>query len=244
MGIKVKRNGFALPLHLYQLLSWALTLFDLTSISIVFLKHKKFLPLSIIYYLLQALVVILAGYLTASDPTDLSKTSQDNPEDSIINYCSICTLNVSSTSKHCGQCNRCVENFDHHCKLLNNCVGKTNYKFFVGLIIIYLLLNTEIILFSSAIFSEFYNKEKFGEIVISMILIVKCTILVLADGALIGLHAFLRWNNMTTYEYIIQKRNRSAEREKSLKTKENGSPQSKDINKTVPNTTVLNEFFN
>jgi hypothetical protein len=53
--------------------------------------------------------------------------------------CSVCESYVESHTKHCGQCNRCCEEFDHHCNWLNNCVGKTNYKSFFALIIVFWL---------------------------------------------------------------------------------------------------------
>lgn len=135
--------------------------------------------------------------------------------------CTICDSPVNTNSKHCGHCNRCVSNFDHHCKWLNNCIGEYNYKLFlgciysleacaiiscglctyagVGVIIEDESINTEILYFMS------------DDALATLILIVAGfnLIIAIANGNLIGLHIWLKYKGMTTYEYIISMRNNS-----------------------------------
>lgn len=135
--------------------------------------------------------------------------------------CTICDSPVSATSKHCGYCNRCVDKFDHHCKWLNNCIGEYNYKLFLACI--YSLEACSIISFSictyvgvgilvqddsvNTEFIEFISRE----IIAALILIVSGANLAIsiANGNLIGLHIWLKYKGMTTYEYILSIRNSS-----------------------------------
>ncbi|XP_067305618.1 palmitoyltransferase ZDHHC11 isoform X2 [Pseudorasbora parva] len=45
-------------------------------------------------------------------------------------HCTLCEVDVGPKAKHCSTCNKCIADFDHHCKWLNNCVGGRNYWFF------------------------------------------------------------------------------------------------------------------
>ncbi|XP_051575303.1 palmitoyltransferase ZDHHC11 [Myxocyprinus asiaticus] len=45
-------------------------------------------------------------------------------------HCSLCEVDVGPKAKHCSNCNKCIADFDHHCKWLNNCVGRRNYWLF------------------------------------------------------------------------------------------------------------------
>jgi palmitoyltransferase len=240
---KVKKNGFSTPLHTYQILSWALTLFDIIIISILYQKLHQFIPYCILYYLLQSVVIILTIYLTASDPTDISQSQNSNNDDPNVLYCSVCVKNVYKTSKHCGYCNRCVENFDHHCKILNNCIGKSNYRAFIWLIVGAMLLNVVVLAYSLEVLRCFRGKSRVL-VGFSGCLVVKSSGIVIFNGYLIGLHMFLKRKKMTTYEYIVSIRSQDTDRNRKFRIKHDTSFYSREItNQTVPSITP-NDFFN
>ncbi|KAF4547667.1 DHHC palmitoyltransferase-like protein 2 [Elsinoe fawcettii] len=49
--------------------------------------------------------------------------------------CSTCQLPKPARSKHCSLCNRCVSRCDHHCPWVNACLGRTNYRYFLYLLL-------------------------------------------------------------------------------------------------------------
>lgn len=55
-------------------------------------------------------------------------------------YCLICQVFKPDRTHHCSICNICVLNMDHHCPWINNCIGFYNRKFFVQLLIYFLLI--------------------------------------------------------------------------------------------------------
>lgn len=132
--------------------------------------------------------------------------------------CTICDTPVSTNSKHCGQCNRCVNNFDHHCKWLNNCIGEDNYKLFLGCIYsleacsviscaICSYVGIGIIVQDSSIEIEqlqFISSEALAALI--LFAAGSNLAICIANGNLIGLHIWLRYKEMTTYEYIISMR--------------------------------------
>ena len=133
--------------------------------------------------------------------------------------CTICDSPVNTNSKHCGHCNRCVNNFDHHCKWLNNCIGEFNYKLFLGCIYsleacaiiscaactyagVGVIIKDETI--DSEILLHFMSEEALATLI--LVAAVSNLIIAIANGNLVGLHIWLKYKGMTTYEYIISMR--------------------------------------
>lgn len=54
-------------------------------------------------------------------------------------YCLLCQVFKPDRTHHCSICNICVLNMDHHCPWINNCIGFYNRKFFIQLLIYFLL---------------------------------------------------------------------------------------------------------
>ena len=204
---KVRRRGFSCPLHPYQLTSWIATLLTIAGVSVIFERYTEGYILPIIYYLLQTVVIILAALVTGIDPSDKFFLEKD-AQLSSIGYCSICNTNVHPSSKHCGNCNRCVKRFDHHCKMLNNCIGATNYRLFLSLIVMVLLQEITLALYSSFMLYVWILSGSKGYSIISGLLLGESVGVCIGDGYLISLHTYLQIRGITTYEYIIENRNK------------------------------------
>nr|XP_022336565.1 protein S-acyltransferase 18-like [Crassostrea virginica] len=153
-------------------------------------------------------------------------------------HCYICETDVASKSKHCSACNKCVLEFDHHCKWLNNCVGGKNYRWFLAVLVTGMLGVLSVLLVALVEFVAYYSDKDDGEILqpyrdskenITISAEFKICYEVVADEgflALVGLtavflllalgllihlfafHCYLMYNQMTTYEYIVQQRER------------------------------------
>lgn len=138
-------------------------------------------------------------------------------------HCSLCNVKISMHSKHCRICNKCVDGFDHHCRWLNNCIGKRNYLTF------FLLLGAALFMFILQwsiglwiLVRRLLNGRDFERLIVLKLgrsfpstvylsVLVSCTVWTMVAtyfvGQLTSFHVFLIRKGMTTYEYIMSKRN-------------------------------------
>jgi DHHC palmitoyltransferase len=238
MERKVKRKGFHPPYHPLQVLSWVATILNLITVGLVFVPYSKAYEFWILFYSLQTIVVILTLIICFTDPTDPVSIGKSKPADSsIVATCSICSTNVSPNSKHCGQCNRCVSGFDHHCKWLNTCIGESNYKLFILLLVSVFIQAFVLFFYSIAMLILFIQHSSPGMIVICCILILESIIVVVGDTNLIGLHAYLKYRGLTTFEFILEQRKKLKKINdlRSIRTLDNPSkPGELDFTRTFP----------
>ncbi|TGZ75329.1 hypothetical protein CRM22_000435 [Opisthorchis felineus] len=261
-------NGWTLPLHPLQCLSWlAAALFSLA-------YYVVFVPAAISdlqVYLIIINAVLISSYVfftiiavTINPAEKQVRVKQgrkgrkmptlDPAHSHVIEnfYCNLCELPISSSrTKHCKCCNKCVSNFDHHCKWLNNCVGSRNYTYFIGI-----LMSASMSLTLSVVLATFYSIAYFtdlshgywmqgyrdywiifpqgsiehlnklksnGEIFkifnqpipgdVYVGLMITIGLLILATDLLLlhllFFHAYLFARKMTTYEFIVSKRQKS-----------------------------------
>ncbi|NXS96514.1 ZDHC1 palmitoyltransferase, partial [Jacana jacana] len=168
---RARRNGWSLPLHIFQITAWWLYLFfALVGFGILVpLLPRHWLPAG---YICPGACFIyhLVVHLTAVsiDPADANvrekkylgplATFNRNQHSHVIenHHCNVCDVDVSTTSKHCGTCNKCVCGFDHHCKWLNNCVGERNYWLFVNSVLSAILGLSILLLVACYVFVQFF----------------------------------------------------------------------------------------
>ena len=229
----MKKNGFGLPLNGFQISTWITTFLlgvVFYGLMLPVLSYDALVIQAVLYSLLLILTLYFGFIATYIDPTDEAvyqerrARERSEPLDfsKYSKICRMCNTHVKLKSKHCGECNRCVDNFDHHCKWLNNCIGNKNYSQFFILITslelltidqtslgIYILSgcfnNTSIRAKVEELYGlNDYNSPAYGAVVLTITLMSFTILISLAH--LIILHVWLRLKKMTTYEYIIQLR--------------------------------------
>ncbi|EHH62065.1 hypothetical protein EGM_20252, partial [Macaca fascicularis] len=139
-------NGWSLPLHYFQVVTWAVFLGLSSATFGIFIPLLPHVWKYIAYVVTGRIFFFyLIVHLIASciDPADfnvrlMKNYSQPMPifdrskHAHVIQnqFCHLCKVTVNKKTKHCISCNKCVSGFDHHCKWINNCVGSRNYCFF------------------------------------------------------------------------------------------------------------------
>lgn len=227
----MKRHGLSGPLDPLQVCAW-LTLLALP--TGFYLLHLPFLerPLQIVsgvlftsFLVLTLLFGAICTLTDSSDPTVQAERlalSKNQAFDSsrFSKQCPICETHVLEKTKHCMQCNRCTVDFDHHCKWLNNCIGKSNYRYFLYLIaFLELMMMVSISAGISTTDQIFASQDLQGEVrdlfntdsilwyYITSITVTSIAALVFGlNGNLIAFHIYIRAKGLSTYEFILEKR--------------------------------------
>ncbi|XP_031560299.1 probable palmitoyltransferase ZDHHC1 [Actinia tenebrosa] len=186
-------------------------------------------------YVIHITVHLLALSIDPADPHIRAGKSRDknafdrNLHAHVIenNHCHICEADVFPKSKHCSACNKCVSDFDHHCKWLNTCVGGRNYKLFVGCLATafvgsLLMFSVTLYLFityftdnNALLLTQTGGQFKlFGPVPDTVFVVfvgavegLHITAIGLL-GHLLGFHIYLMYMNMSTYEFIVNSRER------------------------------------
>lgn len=235
---QMRINGFERPFHPLQVLSWVVFgadvfVFCVFAVPLVDTVAGK-VVVAIFYVFSVGALVLAAIKATGCDPADahirLQGMHLKNDPCADMPYCTMCSVPVYPQSKHCRACNKCVNVFDHHCMWLNNCIGERNYRPFIGCIVSVAAM-TGIVLGTCGYlgFDYFANEESFverfqdnplfSEAPKEIALTLLCCLVVVnfplftLDMQLVVLHAFLCTQNLTTYEYIMNKRDMQLEEE-------------------------------
>eukprot|EP00347_Sterkiella_histriomuscorum_P000310 403376372 len=231
---KPRKNGFNLPFNKNQIFSWIEFLMQacvVTSyIYVVSSSQMLWKTFASLHLSLLFIVMMLGWRATQIDPTDpkvkmdksFAQCGQPIPLKDGDTQCKVCESRVGPLSKHCGSCNRCVHGFDHHCSWLNNCVGEINYKLFFSLILIYLAHS----LFSIAIqayfiflytrrndldflnlFPNYISRDFETRWLVGVCITLTVTVLkTIGLATLVGWHIYFIQNGISTYDYIMEKR--------------------------------------
>ena len=228
-----KRNGFSLPFHRLQVISWvvvALLSGLFYSVIGVNLESEAQIVVFCGYSMMLALCLLCGFLCTLCDPTDVAvkmRYSQKNyayefNSSQFPRLCTRCNTHVGAQSKHCNKCNRCTAMFDHHCDWLNNCIGAGNYRLFVGLLgTVEGWVNIELavtLYYMSDIFRgqgdtliAHYSLGDKGYCFVIMLMVtaIICVMVALGTGYLIVFHVWLRVKGITTYEFIVERRKKN-----------------------------------
>ncbi|CAM9134649.1 unnamed protein product [Laminaria digitata] len=142
-------------------------------------------------------------------------------------FCFLCQLHVNKGSRHCRYCDKCVDRFDHHCKWLNNCIGRSNYRYFVALLLSTFCMTSIQLGLSIWFVVKFHSgNEKFSDRVdeeygrlgttghIVLVYIFGALVLPFLGllAQLLGFHVMLISQDLTTYDYIVQEQRKERER--------------------------------
>lgn len=115
-------------------------------------------------------------------------------------------------------------------KWLNTCVGAKNYNYFLGAIFSVCTFTTislalslaflvEVFAFEAAILGRLQRSGEevyMGAVGVKVITVLSVTVLLPVVGLvyqLVGFHCMLLWNNITTYEFIVQEQKRQRDKE-------------------------------
>ncbi|CAD8057280.1 unnamed protein product [Paramecium sonneborni] len=219
------RNGCSQFPTLLQILTYILYIL----IVIMTYIHTLILEEYFVHDIILSFFVSISCYFfiktTISDPTDCYVIQQqknrgkafDYEEHQLTQFCDLCIAYVKETTKHCKQCNRCCEDFDHHCRWINNCIGGKNYKQFIGMIVFTFLIILYSIIVNIRVINQYnkqelqtltiYSKYQNSMLIIALIFLVLEIITSIFLVKLIVFHAYLYRKGISTYEFIIQKRN-------------------------------------
>lgn len=210
-----RRNGFQRPFHALQIAAFAVTLFGL-----LFFWTAVF-PGYILLYLdgstgcLAELIVfsvvvfcemtsLYAAWLIVS----LKENGDTEGEGEICVYC---RRRTEVQSKHCKACNKCVTGFDHHCKWLNMCIGRKNYRVFMWYVVSAVLGMLTALVASIVYLARWWTKLAAFNWYFRIGPLILCVLMVLGLPQIVHLfcfHIMLNIKGMSTYEYILFKRER------------------------------------
>ncbi|CAM9103068.1 unnamed protein product, partial [Hapterophycus canaliculatus] len=226
---------FDAPLEPLQVLTWMLLLLivgGFYSFIIPALPTLWAVVAGVVYGLLASSTVVAGVAACLKDPIDPNvrrfhegATASGSAADKT--FCFLCQLHVNKGSRHCRFCDKCVDRFDHHCKWLNNCVGRSNYRYFIALLLSTFFM-TSIQLGLSIWFAVMYHSDDatFSNRVengyarlgrtshIVMVYIFGVLVLPFLGllAQLLGFHVMLISRNLTTYDYIVQEQQKERER--------------------------------
>lgn len=221
----MKRHGFCRPLHWTQVGSWLFVVL-LASEFFVFTApnlHGVYRQSCLGTYIATlSLTTLLCYCCTKTDPTDEAvklahRGSRPSQPKRFPRLCVRCATHVETRSKHCSQCDRCTADFDHHCNWLNNCVGRGNYRGFVLLICSLEMCMCVQTVATASVFTDTLEHEELRDrydvgdfATLFMVVLLLATLLAggiaLANGGLILFHCYLGWEHLSTYEFVLARR--------------------------------------
>lgn len=212
---KPRKTGAERPLHMSQLLALALfipgVVFYYTSVVAGFVLlfqdgHNARPEMISSIVIASPLIIIFAVawcVLTFKEQGDYSNEGE---------RCSYCNRQTSARSKHCKACNKCVSGFDHHCKWLNVCIGEKNYSWFMVYVSFDFAITLSILIHCIVLLAKWWHQLAAHSMYYRVAPIITAVLAVLAGAPLAHLffyHLMLNIRGMTTYEYILHKREKA-----------------------------------
>jgi FtsZ-interacting cell division protein YlmF len=234
-----RRDGFQLPLHPRQIGSWVLFIIAILSFAVIEAPviaqagSHWIIAAGIVYSLVFSVGLIAFVRVSKSNPMLDPKTG--DPEDKDTRYCKTCDDYMPHRTKHCKLCNKCISGFDHHCMYLNTCIGSKNYRDFFVLVsfatlLLAIQLGISLSLYASGDSLQMwcensYLRSKSVYLTLSVIF----NVIVLAGfgavASLLVFHIFISFKGMTTYEWIIDVREKEDKKALEAQKKKLESPE-------------------
>ncbi|KEG11255.1 hypothetical protein DQ04_02811080 [Trypanosoma grayi] len=253
--VRPRRDGFECPLDALQMAAWAVIVILVTlhyMLHVPFLHGTLLVVVAIVSGVLVLATVALKVSLSLSrieDPiifrTDIPRLEQANLTQEAApsgrEPCVFCRRFVLAGCKHCGVCDKCVPGFDHHCRWLNVCVGTGNYKAFCAFMITSWCTITFVFAIGLYItvdafrdrakyedlLQERYHAENYVAYMVFLIITLGLTFSGISVlGKLMLLHAYLCWTGRTTYQMVLEKREKKRERQRLKGLQQQQNPQS------------------
>ena len=182
--------------------------------------------ITVVFWAISTLIDIsykawLGSNLTGVDQHDDIESTDGYP------FCSDWNIKVSPDCKHWSDWNKWIKNFDHHWVWLNNCIWARNYKYFACLLIFSFLFGISYLFWSLSFIVCYHANEGFiskSSLRISYdadnsnsfwvlaywfnwVGIWLCLLTEILVTGLIIFHLYLKWNNISTYDFIRKRRN-------------------------------------
>jgi hypothetical protein len=128
----VRKNGFELPLSIYQLIScFCFVLSTAASVILIAALCRSPLPAVLVPLNILLFIIVVYNWIYATSVDPAVEVDE-------ITSCfglSILESKVSRSNSYCVDCNKTVYRMDHHCLFVNNCIGSRNYAYFFCLIV-------------------------------------------------------------------------------------------------------------
>ncbi|CBZ24563.1 putative zinc finger domain protein [Leishmania mexicana MHOM/GT/2001/U1103] len=214
-----RRHAFERPLHSMQVMAFV---FELVLIALfwssvfmgyimLYTQDKQDCLAEMVIFAILVLVGMVWLYtslilISFKDCTDYSNSGE---------LCMFCRRRTHVDSKHCKSCNKCVEGFDHHCKWLNMCVGAKNYRLFFSFVSAAVCLTLFGFIGGVTYLSRWWHMlAERHSAYFRAAPIVMCTLIIVGIGPMAHLllfHSYLCIVGKTTYQHILEKRERAVE---------------------------------
>eukprot|EP00457_Paulinella_chromatophora_P002513 gb/GEZN01002518.1/.p1 GENE.gb/GEZN01002518.1/~~gb/GEZN01002518.1/.p1 ORF type:complete len:744 (+),score=77.01 gb/GEZN01002518.1/:109-2340(+) len=223
-----RKHGLQRPLHPYQILVWVVfgvcVLLHCTLVLPFYPVDTASFSVGTLIYVSLFIIGLIAFVRTSlCDPSAKGPLATSGTD---ANQCKTCRVIMLPETKHCSLCDKCVERFDHHCIYLNTCVGKKNYRsFFLTINCLTFLLADQVVMLLIWLIHNFQHDPKYvaaleaSRLVAVMHLAIAAGtgfIPVISFGlvlSLVAFHTLIQVMGVTTYQWIIRRRNRKHNRE-------------------------------
>ncbi|ODV95274.1 hypothetical protein PACTADRAFT_50020 [Pachysolen tannophilus NRRL Y-2460] len=148
-------------------------------------------------------------------------------------WCSKCNSLKLMRSHHYNGCNACIKRFDHYCIWIGAVIGSDNYKFFISILIWFLIYFIFTVASVSAYASDIKDYEtvnlKYTLNPNLIFLYIVDNFWILIVSALLGCHLFSIKRNVSTVEELQISRMKRAARKRHRKNKYSEVEESKEV---------------
>mmetsp|Transcript_49660 Transcript_49660/g.87786 ORF Transcript_49660/g.87786 Transcript_49660/m.87786 type:complete len:262 (-) Transcript_49660:59-844(-) len=141
---------------------------------------------------------------------------EPTPSSKWCHHC-YCYVSGEARTKHCHSCSKCVDGFDHHCDFLQTCVGRRNYRAFITLVALLFTWAATLIVLDCLVLllptmDHCHSRESPWRVVLLGLHCLIALACICGVGLLLFLHLYFIATSQTTYEWLISRHARMAQR--------------------------------